>query len=65
MRAGKSVTYVDAKGKEREVTIEAVTGSGVSGYKILALTYTPPKKAAVVVENVPHEKDDDGKGFWK
>ena len=58
MKAGKLVTFV--KGRSRsDAVIEAVTGSGPSGYKTLTLNV-----GGKTYKDVPHAGDDAGAGYW-
>ena len=63
MRAGKSVTYVDKSGRKHNATVTAVTGTGLSGYKVLSLEYVIGKRS-VAIEDAPHEGDHSGGGYW-
>ena len=65
MRAGQSVTYVDAKGRKQRANITAVTGSGPSGYKLLDLEVSKGKFGVSKYADVVHERDEVGRGFWK
>ena len=60
MQINQRVTFVDAKGKSHAATITEVSGTGLSGYKLLDLTFDGGTAA-----NVPHAGDGGPKeGFW-
>jgi hypothetical protein len=60
MKIGNRVTFTDAKGNEHAATITEVSGTGVSGYKMLDITFD-----GGTATNVPHAKDaEEGKAFW-
>ena len=63
MKAGSRVVYVNSSDNESEATVNEVTGTGESGYKVLSLT---PDGDSKVRENVPNERDAGaGKAFWR
>ncbi len=63
MKQGVKVTYVEKNGHSHVATVEEVTGSGPSGYKVLTVSYTAGKRETTV-EDVVNERDDAGKGHW-
>lgn len=62
MRSGDHVTYVDAAGLALPATVYAVSGTGVSCYKILALSVD----GRGLQTDVPHEQDREDRGHcWR
>jgi hypothetical protein len=60
MQINQRVTFIDARGKSHAATITEVAGTGLSGYKLLDLTYD-----GGTAVNVPHAGDRGPKeGFW-
>lgn len=61
MKPGKQVVYVDASGEAHDAVVAAVTGTGPSLNKELAVTVA----GGEVVENLPHARDAaEGVAYW-
>lgn len=64
MRRGDAVNYYDQAGAQHDATINEVSGTGKSWYKILDLSVSRDGEH-VDIEGVPHENDaEPGQAFW-